>query len=179
MIQRDQASEYGLRDMMKYIGLKTEGRPQALCEIGSFEGESATIFASYKWIESVTCIDPLEWKEVKDDPSCKDHKDLFEGLYDRFKERTQRYSKIRLRRSTSREAVGFYKTGAFDIVYIDGNHEYSEVTYDINAWFGKLSLGGFMCGHDYTGYRGVYDAVNEVLGRPDAVFFDSSWIKRI
>ena len=64
----------------------------------------------------------------------------------------------------------------FDFIYIDADHEYESVKKDIEAWIPRLRSGGIIAGHDYIGYRGVHDAVNERFGNPDRVFFDSSWL---
>jgi hypothetical protein len=48
-----------------------------------------------------------------------------------------------------------------DMVFIDGNHEYDNVRYDIIQWSKKLAKGGLLCGHD-ANYRGVKKALNEL-----------------
>lgn len=37
----------------------------------------------------------------------------------------------------------------FDFVFIDADHSYPGVTRDIEAWFPKVKIGGWLCGHDY------------------------------
>ena len=50
----------------------------------------------------------------------------------------------------------------FDIVYIDGSHEYEHVKADIEAWLPKVRKGGYICGDDYSpGWQGVVKAVDE------------------
>ena len=49
----------------------------------------------------------------------------------------------------STEAAKDFKTESIDFIFIDANHEYSEVTKDIQAWFPKLKKGGSMLGHDF------------------------------
>lgn len=52
-----------------------------------------------------------------------------------------------------------------DIIFIDGNHEYSYVKQDIENYLPKVRPGGILCGHDYGLYKsGVKKAVDEVLG---------------
>jgi hypothetical protein len=62
-----------------------------------------------------------------------------------------------------------------DMVFIDGDHEYESVKYDIKAWFPHVRDGGILCGHDYGYFKGVNKAVDE-FGK-DGVKGDSVWFK--
>jgi hypothetical protein len=48
-------------------------------------------------------------------------------------------------------------------VYIDANHTHEEVKKDIQAWLPKIKKGGIISGHDYGGWEGVTQAVNEAF----------------
>jgi hypothetical protein len=66
------------------------------------------------------------------------------------------------------------------MVYVDADHKYSAVKEDILAYWPKVKMNGFMCGHDY-GLKdprgdGVKPAVDEIFGSPDVVFEDTSWL---
>lgn len=57
----------------------------------------------------------------------------------------------------------------FDMVFIDGSHEYRDVKADILAWKQLLAPKGIICGHDYDWdgnqtWLGVKQAVDELLG---------------
>lgn len=56
-----------------------------------------------------------------------------------------------------------FEDKSLDLVYIDGNHEYEEVTQDITDWIPKIREGGIICGHDYSKYYypGLIEAVNK------------------
>jgi hypothetical protein len=63
--------------------------------------------------------------------------------------------------------------------YIDGCHTYDAVKNDIKFWLHRCEHA--ICGHDY-GFKNhwlspVTDAVDEMVGKPDRVFSDDSWIK--
>lgn len=58
----------------------------------------------------------------------------------------------------------------FDMVFIDGSHEYKGARSDILEYRKLVKPGGLLCGHDYSpaAWPGVVQAVNELV--PDAQF---------
>ncbi len=52
----------------------------------------------------------------------------------------------------------------FDLIFIDGAHDYESVRNDIKIAFSALKPGGLICGHDYhTAGKGVVRAVTELV----------------
>jgi hypothetical protein len=51
------------------------------------------------------------------------------------------------------EAVKKFEDNLLDFVYIDGNHDFQNVTNDIYEWSKKVRKGGIISGHDYVRYR--------------------------
>jgi SAM-dependent methyltransferase len=75
----------------------------------------------------------------------------------------------------------FYKENTldFDLIYIDGSHEYRDVKEDIQNSLRIIRSGGIISGHDYNSTcPGVIMAVNEMF-KGIEVFDDSSWAKII
>lgn len=72
-------------------------------------------------------------------------------------------------RMDSLEASKQIYDGELDFIYIDGNHEYSAVLADCQAWFPKVRKGGIFSGHDFVdlehevGSFGVKSAVTKFL----------------
>lgn len=60
-------------------------------------------------------------------------------------------------------------------------HTYDAVKSDILMWLPKIKKGCFIGGHDYSKieHPSVTQAVDEAFGKPDKVFIDTSWVKRI
>ena len=55
--------------------------------------------------------------------------------------------------------------GEFDMVFLDGSHEYFDFKRDLEKWIPHVSNGGLLCGHDYDlAYPGVLQALFETLG---------------
>lgn len=56
-----------------------------------------------------------------------------------------------------------FEDGYFDWAYVDGNHDYTSVKYDLDVSYRKVKKGGFILGHDYNNnnFPGVVKAVDE------------------
>ena len=39
---------------------------------------------------------------------------------------------------------------AVDIVFIDGAHDFDNVVMDLRVWWPRLTVGGYMAGHDFS-----------------------------
>ena len=75
----------------------------------------------------------------------------------------------RIKGMTSLEASTLYKDETFDLVFIDGDHQFESVCKDIAAWKPKIRKGGMICGHDYlrledTPQSQVKSAVGKMIG---------------
>jgi predicted O-methyltransferase YrrM len=173
---RDQVSTKGLTDLIKELG---DNSNKTMIEIGSFVGESTVLFAqSFK---EVIAIDPF--MEGYDDLDPTSYLFEFDNVYQTYLDRTGDHKNIKTIVSTSNDALDQLKGQEFDFVYIDGLHTYDGVKTDIINYLPLVKKGGVIGGHDYTDQIehlvGVYEAVNEMFGKPDKVFQDNSWIKYI
>jgi predicted O-methyltransferase YrrM len=55
-----------------------------------------------------------------------------------------------------------FEDGFFDLVFLDGCHDYDYVMREIPAWKPKVKSGGMLCGHDYSiALKGVKRAVEK------------------
>jgi len=79
------------------------------------------------------------------------------------------FKRTRIIKGYSEEFVNLFEDNYFNFIYIDANHSYETIKFDINRWFPKLKKGGLFAGHDYLDIYdknkqqvfGVKQAVNE------------------
>jgi predicted O-methyltransferase YrrM len=171
---RDTTGTEGLLDLIKELGDNSE---KTMIEIGSFVGESTVMFA--RSFKKVIAVDPF--LEGYDDADPTSHSFDFKNVYETYLDRTGDHQNIKTIVSTSNDALDQLKGLEFDFIYLDGLHTYEGVKTDIMNYLPLVKKGGVIGGHDYTNQIehlvGVYEAVNEMFGKPDKVFGDNSWIK--
>jgi hypothetical protein len=150
--ERTKKSKSGLINYIKYIQSFYDTKELTILEIGSWTGISACIFAQY--FKHVVCIDP--WKATKGINTKYNMKDV-EDIFDN---RMKHIKNIRKIKDKSENVV-------------------QKINNKILMWKDKTNL--FISGHDYwrNKFPGVIKAVNEILGIPDKVFCDTSWIKKV
>ncbi|MCE9562621.1 MAG: class I SAM-dependent methyltransferase [Planctomycetes bacterium] len=152
----------GLREML--VTLPPLGR---VAEVGCFRGVSTEVFALLA--REVVAIDSWEGLDNRQAQTS-------------FKTVADRYANITCVQARSPGAASQFPNGHFDLVYIDGDHSDESVRADLIAWIPKVRAGGWLAGHDFShesGTGGVIRAVNEVLGKPQRVFSDRSWLVRL
>lgn len=176
---RSKETEKGLFDLIEHINKISPTKNLRLLEIGAYTGESTAIFCQH--FKSVITIDCFS--------ACNDRLDgkivfgSMAKIYEAFLERMSGYSNYQLIKKTSDEAYRQLTDKPlpqyFDVVYIDGDHNYAQVKRDVVNYSSLVKQGGFLTGHDYSeGYEGVIRAVNESYGQPDAIFLDANWVIR-
>jgi len=169
--ERTEKSKQGLLKMIKYIQEKYGNtKEMTIMEIGSWTGVSSEIFANH--FKTVLCIDP--WDSTIGINTQYNMKEV-EKIFD---DKRNKYINIIKIKKTSFEAFKIYDGVIIDIVYIDGAHDYKNVKQDIFLWKDYCKI---IAGHDYWKDRfpGVIKAVDEILGKPDRIFPDTSWIKEL
>jgi hypothetical protein len=164
-----------MAEIAKVIQCISEPRKKVV-EIGSYAGSAMMGFAEH--FQKVYAVDP--WQNGYDnDQSCSYvvPMERIEVIFDSRKKFHKNVTKIK---RSSRKAVELFKDRSLDFVYIDGDHRYESVLWDISHWFPKVKKRRFIGGHDYdeSRFSGVVRAVNEVFGSPDKIFRDGSWIKK-
>jgi len=144
-------------------------------EIGVYAGEFSRFILESGKVKTLVAVDP--WSNGYDAADGASESDL-RGAERAFDERLApwladgRCRKIKL---PSLEAARVFHEGQICMVYIDACHTYEAVKADIRTWRPKIKPGGILAGHDYAGWAGVRQAVDEVAGVPQITFIDASW----
>ncbi len=136
-----------------------------VCEVGSFMGVSSELFALM--CRLVYCIDVFDANLAGIEYESK-----FDEVY-------RKYANIIKIKGRSPEIAETFTDYMFDFIYIDGMHDYESVKADILGWRKKVKPGGFIGGHDYITKVGIIQATNDVFGKVDKVYEDSSWIVKL
>lgn len=148
-----------------------------IAEIGVYKGDHAKILKNLFPQANLYLIDP--WKAtnkyLKEGFSPSFKKEDFEKAYKKVKNKFKNEKRVHIIRKTSLNAAKTLSN--MDLVFIDANHEYSQVKQDINIWKEKINKGGILSGHDYSpSFPGVVKAVNEILGKNIIIGANNIWV---
>jgi predicted O-methyltransferase YrrM len=169
----------GFQDFIKHLKATQNLSEFVIVEIGSYTGQSTTMFADE--VKIVIAIDPFMNDYDDNDVTCHSA-DIPTEVYTKFLENISPYKNISHIRMTSDDAIKTLENLKVDLVYIDGVHTYDQVKKDIENYKPIIKAGGLICGHDYSNeghVAGVYKAVNEAFGKPDLTFIDNSWLVQL
>lgn len=152
-------SGYMSHKELSWLAGQAGGRKR-IAEIGSWMGRSTRamaenttgiVYAVDTWLGS-----PELMAELKDKPS--------DWLFNQFRANTKDLLNIRVYPMPSIDAAHLFKaTGVlFDMIFIDGAHDFDSARADILAWRPLLAEHGLFCGHDYL-FPTVAMAVDELV----------------
>lgn len=118
----------------------------AVLEVGSYEGRSSYFLLKFLKKIQLTCVDTFKpFHELQDN----NHK-KFNQIFDNFKRNTSKYLKqLKIFRGTSHDFFKKNKYEKFDLIYIDGSHEYNYVAHDANKAFLVLKKNGILIFDDF------------------------------
>jgi predicted O-methyltransferase YrrM len=149
-------SGYGLGAMVAKLD-----NPKIL-EIGCDIGDTTQFLLDSNPTASLTGVDPyvnyVDWNG--------NNLNEREVVYQRFAERLKGYSnRFSLLREYSDDAAKLVSDNSFDVIFIDGLHEYDQLTKDCANYYSKLKEGGVFAGHDYNAIPGVKQAADEFAAK--------------
>jgi len=120
-----------------------------LLEIGVFKGDFLDYLVEHCTIGSIDAVDLFEGVTCSGDANGNNviHYDTSKS----YLELTEKYknSKVTIIQSDSKTFLQKQETNTYDIIYIDGDHSYEGVKYDLIHAYEKIKNNGYIIGHDY------------------------------
>jgi predicted O-methyltransferase YrrM len=131
-------------------------------EIGSWKGFSTTHIGNvaHAFRGTLYCID--HWKGNKDAVTHKGVKNCL-SIFCKNIDLVGLAADVKPMVMSSSEALKIFQDGILDFIFIDADHVYENVLSDIQNWWKKLKVGGYMCGHDNEKKYSEYNKVEQKL----------------
>lgn len=130
---------------------------KTVLELGAWKGRSTVVMAEVaKYVVSVDRHQGIE--EVGGEDSLPDYLEAVRGL-----------GNVAIVVADFNNVVPLLRETAFDIVYVDGNHDVDSATNDINLALEVVKEDGLIVLHDFD-FESVQEAAKETLGGvPDSL----------
>lgn len=165
------------------IGLDAHYKPLAqlindrhyktVIEVGTAYAGNALHLLQTTEIEKLTCIDPYLFYPAMPGFVCQEEYDtLFKFATDRLSP----WPHAEILRITSKAVMELIESA--DIVFLDGSHDYSDVSWECENYAGLINPGGVLSGHDYNIFDGVNKAVDEFsrkIAKPVQLLHGNIW----
>jgi len=167
------------------IGKQLKPRSKVL-EIGTFLGMSAFLLLhGSDYSVDIYCVDSWDTKGMEtvfDDSIYKEQEldpiEMGEKIYDKFLELKKLIdvkNQLHIMKMQTKYAFSVLKNSVFDLIFIDGAHEYEDVVFDIKNSLSLLKTGGILIGHDFQADT-VKNAVNDCIDSRIKTLPDLLWI---
>lgn len=151
----------GRNEMLDIIKKSFPNGVENAIEIGVYKGVFAKQIYNRLSPKKLFLVDPwIRFSEAEFKDYLDNTQEDWNAIYEKVKKDLGRYSNVEILRTVSLKAVQNFWDRYFDFIYIDANHKYEYALEDMRAWFPKLKVGGFFCGHDFD-LKGVNQAVKE------------------
>lgn len=136
-------------------------------ELGVYRGDFSKMILDIIQPHTLVLVDPFACNEEKYSSgltTAYSSEDDYLVVQEKFAKEIKNQNVI-IDRRFSYDAVNDYADDCFEVIYIDTNHLYHGTKKDLNDWKLKLSIFGFLCGHDFADIAdfGVKQAVNEFM----------------
>lgn len=147
-------------ELLAFLG---KGKEMTIAEIGVFKGEFSKFLFGTLNPKELFLVDIFEGYMGSGDKNGENMQYTYlEYEYDNLTKYFQNEN-VKVLKGKSQDFLSGIEDEYLDLIYIDGDHDYSGVKLDLNLSYDKVKKGGFICGHDYVSprFEGVVRAVNE------------------
>lgn len=122
-------------------------------EIGVYEGKFSKEILKQN-PKHLTLIDPWcgQKFQIYPDDRCHVKDDKFESIYELVSTTFKDDKRVTILRDYSFYAAPKFVDKSIDFVYIDAIHTMESCFSDMCVWYHKVKDGGWLCGHDFTGW---------------------------
>ena len=156
---------------LQWLGKQAAGC-EKIVELGSYKGRSTRAMLDNSKAH-IWCVD--DWNgRYANISQTRDHQ-YREFLYN-VRDHIAAGRVTVLRMTTEVGVVQLRKEAPFDMIFIDADHTYEGVSFDIVAYRPLLRPGGLLCGHDHQ-HEPIRTAVQELV--PDYEVITTIWYARI
>lgn len=167
-----------IKGWMKPEQLRWLARHATYCkrivEVGSYRGRSTRAMLDSSQA-LMWCVDAWDYKGRGGTVGERDYAQFWKNIAD-VRDRVTIMSFDSA--TAARMLLDLCGLGTFDMVFIDGGHDYATVKGDIEGYRPLVKRGGLLCGDDYhPNWRGVVRAVDELV--PDRKVDHEIWWKVI
>ena len=164
----------GTRNSLLSTIKANRGAIDTAIEVGTWRGDFAQTICDALQPNTFYAVDPFALYEgYTDKPDVNEfaNQENLDNLAARVAARVKGMNAGRpsqLIRKQGKDAAQLFEDNSLDFVYIDADHKYEAVKFDIATWFPKIKSGGILCGHDYITKShieefGVIPAVQEFV----------------
>lgn len=131
-------------------------------EIGCAYGNNAEYLLLNTDIEKLYSVDPYIFYDAMPGFICQEE---YDTLYNYAKNKLKGFNCFRgILRMNSKLAFDYFiqRRIKFDFIFLDGDHSYDTVKWEIEHYYNLIKKNGILCGHDYNIFESVTTAVNEM-----------------
>jgi len=130
-----------------------------IIEIGCAYGNLAEYLLNNTTLEKLYSVDPYT---AYPQMPCVQTQDDYDLMFGYATEKLKKYkNKFELIRQRSEIAITYFLNKNINFIFLDGNHVFEEVKWEIEHYSKILKPNSILSGHDITVFEGVDKAVNE------------------
>jgi predicted O-methyltransferase YrrM len=177
---RDDIQSQGLKDLCNYIK-SVKPKIYNLCDVGVYAGESTIIFYNeFKQTIAIVAIDNWDVSNFKNTNRTELETEVNNAEFN-FNEQIRGLKRITKIKGNveSQNVLLKIPNNYFDVIYVDTVNIPEKYQIHLKNMLNKLKPGGFIAGSNFNISKKFNEAIYSVIGNPDKIFKDNSWIKKI